>query len=485
MNTAETTAGGGAGDYSPSVRLLHLSDLHIGKRLHDYDRASEYEALLRDLVREAESFRPHGILISGDVFDGVNPSIDAEMFFGRLLLSLHQAVPEADLIITAGNHDSSRKIDSIAGYTSSFCDRIFLMGSLPLSQPPGAKKAVLHLSRMIRPVKDSSGQILCLVAAVPFVSEHVLFSVYKEDDKDQDGKEQLKQKLTYSGALERLYQELLSCAREEAGKLPSPVPVVAMGHCFVSSASLTDEEKDKRDDFVGGTRAVNAGIFRGYDYTALGHIHLAQNVTDRIRYSGSPFPVNFGEINYKNGVTEVSLGGSRDGEGLFSLESKHRLLTREVQFLRIPDKGFGSEKQIRDLLADLPEIPELGRRPFCRIHVRYDPNDSEYTSLSEFRSALNELTGSLQNRGCIRFCGAELETVSPDTGSGSAALIGDLRDVPRPRDLIMRLFHECYGDREMDENMRRALEEVLQDPDVLSAAQCGSGANQQDDAGGE
>ncbi len=454
MNATGNATGGDAVDPCAPVRLLHLSDLHIGKRLHDFDRTAEYEALRQDLIREAELLRPHGILISGDVFDGVNPSIDGEMFFGRLLQSLHQAAPEADLIITAGNHDSPRKIDSIAGYTSSFCDRIFLVGTLPLSRDPGSGESVLQLCRMLRPVKDGNGQIRCYVAAVPFVPGHVLFSMPMFAGC---------QDLSYSAALGRLYQELLRCALDQVEKLPYPVPVVAMGHCFVRKSKLEEGEKDKANDIVGGAQAVDAEIFSGYDYTALGHIHLQQNVTDRIRYSGSPFPVNFGEIDYKNGVTAVELGCSREADGCFSLRAlRHIPLTRSVQFIRIPEKGFGSEKQIRDRLAELPEIPDPGRRPFCRIYVRYDPNDSEYRSLTEFRSALNELTDTLQSQGHFRFCGAELETVSTGGGTEPGAMLADLRDVPDPRTLIMGLIRECNGDREMDEDMRLALEEILQ-----------------------
>ncbi|HWR00612.1 MAG TPA: exonuclease SbcCD subunit D C-terminal domain-containing protein, partial [Chlorobaculum sp.] len=111
--------------------------------------------------------------------------------------------------------------------------------------------------------------------------------------------------------VERHYAEVSRLAEEARKGLGDDVPVIATGHLFAAGGT-TVEGDGVREIYVGSLARVAASAFpASFDYVALGHLHVPQTVADqeRIRYSGSPIPMGFGEAGQKKLVLEIEFDG--------------------------------------------------------------------------------------------------------------------------------------------------------------------------------
>jgi DNA repair protein SbcD/Mre11 len=291
------------------MRMLHTSDWHLGRTLHRADLRQAQAAFLDHLVDTVRSEKIDAVLVSGDVYDRAIPPVDAVALCEDGLFRLRDA--GARVIVISGNHDSARRL----GFASALVDSagVYLRTRVgALAQP------VL--------LEDRHGPVA--VYGVPFLEPDAV-----RTDLPGFG-------TTDDDAVPRGHQGVLTratdCIRADLATRGGARSVV-MAHAWVAGGEASESE---RDISVGGVGRVPAGLFDGFGYTALGHLHGPQTLDERLRYSGSPLPYSFSEARQAKGSWLVDLGP--DGN---------------VQVERLPAPAFRRLTVLRGLLADLVASP--------------------------------------------------------------------------------------------------------------------------------
>ncbi len=247
------------------MKLIHLSDLHLGKRVNEFSMTEDQEYILKRILNVIDAESPDGVLIAGDVYDKSVPSAEAVALFDEFLVRL--AARGLKVFVISGNHDSPERI--------AFGSRIMEKGGVYLSPVYNGKVEPIRL-------EDDFGEVDLYL--LPFVKPaHV--RRYREDAGIQT------------------YTDAVRCAVEDMQIDPSKRNVLVT-HQFVTGASRSDSEERS----VGGSDNVDAEVFGAFDYVALGHIHSPQNCgSPRIRYCGTPLKYSFSEARDHKSVTVVEL----------------------------------------------------------------------------------------------------------------------------------------------------------------------------------
>jgi len=323
------------------MRLLHTSDWHLGQTLHDFDRSYEQQCFLNWLLDALETEQIDALLIAGDIFDNPNPSADAQKQFYQFLTEARRRIPQLDIVIIAGNHDSAGRLEAPAS----------LLETLGVTVVGCARAASgdLELDRLITPLRNRQGNIAAWCLAIPFLRPGDVPKVATDGDAYLEGVRQL-----YRQALDQALN------RRQNGQA-----IVALGHCHMHGGQ-TSEDSERRI-VIGGAEALPADTFDPLiAYAALGHLHRAQRVggQERVRYSGSPLPMSFTEIDYPHQVVRVDLDGS-DVRSITPLP-----IPRPVALLRIPQQPALIDAVIQQLKAlHLPDAP-LAAQPYLQVRVR-------------------------------------------------------------------------------------------------------------------
>jgi len=257
------------------MRLIHTSDWHLGRTLHGENLLGHQEAFLDWLLAEATAHQVDAVLVAGDVYDRAVPPTDAVRILDRCLLGFAQAgIP---MVLTSGNHDSAIRL----GFGSG------------LSEAAG-----IHLRTALadvdRPVLLSDADGPVAIYGIPYLLPDAVLA-----------------ELGCARSHEAVLTAVTARIRQDAADRGIARAVV-LAHAFVTGARPTDSERDIR---VGGVADVPAGIFRGFSYAALGHLHGQQQVsagesTTVVRYSGSPLAFSFGEQNHAKSVTLADIDGA-------------------------------------------------------------------------------------------------------------------------------------------------------------------------------
>lgn len=252
------------------MKILHSADWHLGAKLHGQSRESEQQAFLDWFLETLARVQPDILLLAGDIFDTATPPVSAQRQYYHFL---YQAAQQCDaIVIIAGNHDSAAFLDAPQALLANM--QIYVVGQAPQN----AAEAVFAL-------ETKNGR--AIVAAVPFLRER--------DIRCTQAGESLADKASaIADGVRQYYQQ----AAEQAQKLRrGSEPLIALGHLFAAGGKTTDHD-GVRDLFVGKLGHLSATIFpQCFDYVALGHLHLPQMVAQnpRIRYSGAPLMMGFGE----------------------------------------------------------------------------------------------------------------------------------------------------------------------------------------------
>lgn len=251
------------------MKLIHLSDLHLGKRVNDFSMIEDQKDILIKILGIISEEKPDGVLIAGDVYDKSVPSAEAVELFDDFLVRLSRL--DTQVFIISGNHDSAERL--------AFGGRIMDVRGIHLSPVYSGKVEPVTL-------KDAHGEVD--IYMLPFIKPA---NVRRFIDDDEQGT------LTYSEAVG------FAVSKMSVDKSRRNVLVT---HQFVTGASRSDSE----DISVGGTDNVDASVFDDFDYVALGHIHGPQNVgSERIRYCGTPLKYSFSEAGHTKSVTVAELAG--------------------------------------------------------------------------------------------------------------------------------------------------------------------------------
>ncbi len=284
------------------MKFIHLSDLHIGKRVNEYSMLDDQEYILNQILSIIDRESPDGVIIAGDVYDKSVPSAEAVALFDDFLVKLSKR--KLCVFVISGNHDSPERI--------AFGGRLMEQSRIYMSPVYDGKVEPVVL-------EDQFGKIN--IWMLPFVKP-VHVRKFNEDAEIE----------SYTDAM-KVAIEALNVDESQRN--------VMITHQFVTGADRTESEEIS----VGGTDNVDVSVFQAFDYTALGHIHRPQNCKgEKVRYSGTPLKYSFSEANDKKSVTVVELCE----KGRLSVDTIPLVPMRDM----VEIKGKYDEIMLRDFYKD-------------------------------------------------------------------------------------------------------------------------------------
>ena len=279
------------------MRILHTSDIHLGRRLKDRDRTNEFKEFFSWLKEQIINEGIDILIISGDIFDNTTPSVTAQEIYYSFLGHIAESQCRHTVIIS-GNHDSASFIDAPSKILKH-C-KVHVIGQASMNP----KDEVITL-------KDSDGHEEAIVCAVPYLRDKDVRTANIDDSfSDMDRAMQ--------AGIRAHYERVFEHARKLQGD--SDIPIIAMGHLFLKNG-LKREGDGVRSLYVGTLGEVPSDIFPEYiTYTALGHLHSPQYIgRENIRYSGSPIAMGFGEAGQNKSVIVIET----DGRNIAELKEIH------------------------------------------------------------------------------------------------------------------------------------------------------------------
>ena len=253
------------------MKFIHLSDLHLGKRVNEFSMLEDQEYILTKIINIIDEQKPNGIIIAGDVYDKSVPSAEAVELFDDFLVRLSKR--DLKVFVISGNHDSAERI--------AFGGRLMDKSGIFMSPVYNGEVEPIVLS-------DEFGEIN--VYMLPFVKPSNVRRFFPDSEI-----------LSYTDAVK---------VAVDAMNIDPSKRNILITHQFVTGAERTESE----DVSVGGSDNVDASVFAAFDYVALGHIHRGQKCGggDFIRYSGTPLKYSFSEANDKKSVTVVDIKAKGD-----------------------------------------------------------------------------------------------------------------------------------------------------------------------------
>ncbi len=298
------------------MKAIHLGDLHLGKRVHEFSMISDQQYILEQIVSLAKKERVDIVLISGDVFDKSVPPVEGVKLLDAFLNDL--VASNITVFLIAGNHDSPQRL----AYGRAFFKRrnVHIVGEFL-----GEIESVT--------LTDAYGNFH--VHLLPFVKPSYVAPYFDE--------------------VITTYEEAVRVAISHHTLNVSERNII-LAHQFVTYKG-TALESDSELPSVGGLDHVDGSLFFDYDYVALGHLHSPQKMgRDTIRYAGSPLAYSFSEIHRKKVLTVIEWKGKGETEISFLPLSPLRAM-REIkgelsQLLEVAKKEGGSEDYIRAILTD-------------------------------------------------------------------------------------------------------------------------------------
>ena len=248
------------------MKFIHLSDLHLGKRVNEFSLLEDQEYILTKIINIIDEEKPEGVIIAGDVYDKSVPSAEAVELFDDFLVRL--AKRNLKVFVISGNHDSAERI--------AFGGRLMDKSGIYMSPVFGGKVEPITL-------KDDFGDVN--IYMLPFIKPSNVRRFYPENEI-----------VAYTDAVKTVIDNM---------EIDTSKRNVLVTHQFVTGAVRSESE----DISVGGTDNVDASVFECFDYVALGHIHRSQKCGggEYIRYSGTPLKYSFSEANDKKTVTVVEM----------------------------------------------------------------------------------------------------------------------------------------------------------------------------------
>ena len=336
------------------MKLFHLSDLHIGKRVNEFSMIEDQKYILTQILYAADQEKPDGILISGDVYDRTIPTAEAGQGFDAFLTRLsEQKIPA---FIISGNHDSAERLafgSSLMGKSGIYFSKVY-------------DRTVEKI-----PIQDAYGTVW--IYLLPFLRPS-----------------------TIRHALPERAEEVQSAADAvrialEQTKIDEKERNVLLAHQFVTGAKRCDAEELQ----VGDVDQIPAELFASFEYVALGHIHSPQKVgRETVRYCGAPLKYSFSEAGQEKSITVVELKekGSVDLRTI-PLKPLHDLRKIRGTYLEVTAKSFYENRDCEDYLqvtlTDEEDVPD-GMAKLRTIYpnlMRLEYDNKRTRSNAEVRAA--------------------------------------------------------------------------------------------------
>lgn len=270
------------------MKIIHLADLHIGKRVNEFSMIDDQKYILNQILEIIDNEKPDAVIIAGDVYDKQVPSIEAVELLDSFISDISKR--KTTTFIISGNHDSAERL--------AFGSSLMAMGKIYISPVYNGKISKYTL-------KNDFGSANFYL--LPFVKpSHV--KRFFPDKKIE----------SYTDAIKVVIDNL---------KLDTSEINILIAHQFVTGASRTESEEIS----VGGLDNVDASVFEDFDYVALGHIHRPQKIgTERIRYCGTPLKYSFSEVNDTKSVSIIEINSKED----FNLRTIPLIPKRDMRKIR-------------------------------------------------------------------------------------------------------------------------------------------------------
>lgn len=332
------------------MKFVHLSDLHLGKRVNGFSMVEDQQYILEQILALVAQVRPDGALLAGDLYDKAVPSAEAVALLDDFLVRLSRL---CEVFLISGNHDSPERL--------AFGGRLMERSGVFVS--PVYSGAVAPLTR-----QDAFGPVQLYL--LPFVKPAHVRHCFPDLEIN-----------SYNDALAAVLSAM------EVDPIQRNILVT---HQFVTGAAPCDGE----DLSVGGTDQVDGTLFDAFDYVALGHLHSPQAVgRESLRYCGSPLKYSFSEARQEKSLTVVELGP----KGQVSVSALPLRPLRDMVELRgsyeaLTYRGFYQdtaypESYVHITLTDEEDIPDAVRKlqviyPYL-MKLTYDNRRTQAAGLGE------------------------------------------------------------------------------------------------------
>lgn len=314
------------------MKFMHLADLHIGKIVNGFSMLEDQIFILDQIVQYVREYKPHAVVMAGDIYDRPVPNTEAVKVFDQFLTDL--ARENTVVLIINGNHDSPERL----GFASRIMyDRnIYLYGTLD-----GQMRKI--------PVEDEHGRVFFHL--LPFIKPSIVRPFYT-DTEIENSNDAVK-------------------AVIDAAELDKNSRNVLVAHQFVISSGSEPERSESEIGPVGGIDSIDADMLKDFDYVALGHLHGPQKIGfDHIRYAGSPLKYSFSECHHKKSVT------------LVELEEKG-----SMEITRLPLKVRRDMRRIKGPIAELMSDSIVAQgAPEDYLHVTLTDEDEIFDAIGKIRS---------------------------------------------------------------------------------------------------
>ena len=389
------------------MKLIHMADLHIGKSVCEHSMLDEQRFILANILEVVATEKPDALLIAGDVYDKSVPSAEAVAVLDEFLVQLSKTGTK--VFVLSGNHDSAERI--------AFGGRI--MADRGVYMSPVYSGAFMPVT-----LKDELGEVD--VWMLPFVRPATVRACLEGDDDRA-------QVTDYTSATRMAIAQM---------KFADGRRNVLLAHQFVTGAERSDSEES-----VGGLDNVDASVFEGFDYVALGHIHKPQNVAKdaagvaRVRYSGTPLKYSLSEKDHKKSLTVVELGGKTQS-GL-----------ADISVREIPLKPAHDVREIRGTFAELVS-PEYQRKQVAEGLKLDDYVYVKLTDENDVPDAALKLRGIYPNLMMLDY--------DNERTRNQRITVGDTKVEQRTP---MELFGEFFTDmtkRELNEEESKFVQDIIE-----------------------
>lgn len=309
------------------MKFIHLSDLHLGKRVNDFSMIDDQKFILDRILGIIDEEKPQAILIAGDIYDKPVAPAEAVSLFDDFISRLSET--DAEVFIISGNHDSAERLS----FGSHIMDRqgIHFAGGYD-----GSTRCFT--------LEDEYGRVNFYM--LPFIKPVHVRQAFIEDEK---------------AAELSAFTDAISFAIEKMG-VDTGERNVLMAHQFCTGAVRSESE----DISVGGLDNVDASVFMPFDYTALGHLHGPQTVdSERVRYCGSPLKYSFSEADHVKSITIVELNEKKDGVSSVDMRTPELVPKRDMRvlkgsFVELTDNSYfkyiNTDDYIRIILTDEEDV---------------------------------------------------------------------------------------------------------------------------------
>lgn len=305
------------------MKLLHTADLHIGKVVNDFSMLEDQKFILNQIKEIAIAGRADGMILAGDIYDRAIPTGEAVMVFNDFLTDL--AEKGIAVYMISGNHDSPERIS---------------FGESLLARQKVAIGGIYREKLPVFQAEDEYGTVE--IVLLPFLRP-------AQVEAKSSGM-----------AVEKVIRKYWE---EETAKADVKIRRVLVTHYFVTDGGKEPELSDSETTIhVGGLDNVEASLFDGFDYVALGHIHKPQQIgAGPVYYAGSPLKYSFSEVNQTKSVVILSLGeDGLEGVERVPLHPLREMRKVEGTLKEIMEKGLkegeGSRDYIQAVLTDREEL---------------------------------------------------------------------------------------------------------------------------------